>query len=165
MGTIMKDSSQRLASISFRKRGGLYQGLVPLGDLVSLHNDPAETMLALTISYAGSLEEIRKWRRRANALRKKRQALPAAKAWALGNIVHELNTNMANHGCKIDDPYGHLERHARLRRKWLQPFVTFRRYVPNAENIPGNLKWHEVMKAPKLIGESISSDLQERTVS
>ena len=165
MGTIMKDNGQSFASVSFRKRGWFYQGLVSLDGLASLHDDPAETMHALTISYAQSLEEIRKWRRRANALRKKRQALPAVKAWVLGNIVHELNANMASHGCKIDDPYGHLERHARLHRKWLQPFVTFRRYVPNMEDIPGNLKWHEVMKAPKLAGESISSGHRERTTS
>lgn len=145
----MKDESDRLASVAFTKRGSTYRASAPLGDLALLSKDPALTMRRATDTYEEALGEIRRWQREVRTLRKSQTPLPAYKAWELGDIVCRLKSNLASHGCELDDLYGHLERHAKLPPKWLTQYVTLRRYVDDVEAIPTEIKWNSIMKSVK----------------
>ena len=146
------------AGVAFRERGGDYRASAPLSDLALLRDDPAETLRAATDKYRSALGQIRQWQRDVESLRRSKTALPAKKAWELGNIVHKLDEELAKHGCQLEDPYGHLERHVGLSPKWLAQYITFRRYVEDVDAIPATLKWNSIMKSVRSAGEAIASD-------
>lgn len=145
------------ASVAFKKRGGAFRGSVPLGDLALLPNDPAETMRVVTAIYQNTLTDIKRWQDDAGTLRKSRTPLPARKAWELGDILHRLDADLAEQGCCIENLYDHLERHAGISPKRAGGFITFRRYVPDAELIPIGLKWNNIMKTVKSTSQAITA--------
>lgn len=153
----MMERQNAYASVAFKKRGGAFRGSVPLGDLALLPNDPAETMRVVTAIYQNALAEIKLWQDDAGALRKSRTPLPARKAWELGDILHRLNVDLAGQGCCIENLYNHLERHASISSKRAGGFITFRRYVPDAELIPVSLKWNNIMKTVKSTSQAIAA--------
>lgn len=154
----MTNRNSSYATVAFKKRGGAFQGSAPLSDLALLRNDPAQTMRAVTSIYEATLREIRQWQRDAKSLRQSGTPLPAKKAWALGDIVHRLGTDLAQHGCELEDLYDHLERHAGLPRKWLGQFVTLRRYVDDMDTIPDGLKWNSVSKKAKSAAQAFAAN-------
>lgn len=143
------------ASVEFNKRGGAFRGSVQMGDLALLPNDPAETMRAVTIIYQNALANIKSWQDDASALRKAKTPLPVRKAWELGDILHRLNTELAEQGCRLENPYDHLERHAGIPSKRATSFVTLRRYVPDKELVPKELQWNKIMKTVKSTSQAI----------
>ena len=157
MGTVLKKRKHLVANIMFKKRGGAYRGSAPLGDLALLRNDPAKTMRTVTGVYRRALLDIRQWQREVRSLRQSKIPLPAKKAWELGNVVHQLNVDLAAHGCRLDSVYDHMERHARLSPHLLGRFVTFRRYVHDVEAIPEHLKWNRVVRSVKSTGQAIDA--------
>ena len=152
----MTGHNSSYASVAFKRREGTYRGSALLSDLTMLRNDPAQTMRTVTSIYQGSLGEIRQWQRDVKYLRESRTPLSAKKAWELGDIVHRLRTDLAKHGCRLEDLYDHLERHAGLPRKWLRQFVTLRRYIDNMDTIPDGLRWNSVAKKAKSAGQAIA---------
>ena len=153
----MTDKQEAYAGVAFKRRGADYRASAPLRDLALLRDDPAKTMRAATVKYRTALRDIRQWQQDVEALRRSKTALPAKKAWELGNIVHKLDEELAKHGCQLEDPYGHLERHAGLSPKWLAQYITFRRYVEAIDAIPDTLKWNSIMKSVRSAGEAIAS--------
>ena len=143
------------ASIAFKKRGGTYQGSAPLRDLPLFQKDPAETMRAATDSYCTALRHVKQWQREVKNMRKSKAPLTARKAWKLGDIVHILNQDLADHGCRLENLYGHLQRHAGLCPKRLSSYVTLRRYVDDVKAIPPNLKWYNIEKKVKVASQVI----------
>lgn len=142
--------------IAFKKRGGAYRGSVPLKHLTMLQNDPAETMSAATDIYISTLREIKNWQIQARELRSSNIALPAWKAWELGDIVYRMNANLSERGCRLEGVYDHLHRHAGLSPKWLGKFVTLRRYVEESEIIPCELRWNRIRDSAKSFGRTIT---------
>lgn len=155
----MTDDRQTYANVNFRKRGGAYQGSVPLGDLPLLAGDPAATMSAVTELYQKALADIRRWQTDAKKLRQSKTPMSAAKAWELGNILHSLNADLAKHGCRIDKIYEHLERHVGLSSKRASSFVTLRRYVGDPAIIPPQLQWNRILKTVKTTSQAIAAGL------
>ena len=137
------------ASVAFKKRGGAFRGSVPVGDLSLLPNDPAETMREVTAVYERALDDIKRWQKDASELRKSKTPMTVRKVWELGDILHHLNTSLAELGCQLENPYDHLERHAGIPTKRASSFVTLRRYVAYAELIPENLQWNKILKTVK----------------
>ncbi len=147
------------ASVAFKKHGGAYQGSVPLSDLALLPNDPADTMRAVTGIYEAALLDIKRWQREAKSLRQSRTPMSVRKAWELGDVLHRLNTNLAGHGCQLENLYDHLEHHAGLPPKRATSFVTLRRYVDDADVIPQQLQWNRIMKTVKATSQAIAAGL------
>ena len=145
-----------LAALEFKKRGGNYRGSVPVGELVLLPNDPAETMRTVTTVYQSALDEIRQWQQETEALRRSKTPLSARKAWELGEIVRRLEADLEKHSCRIDGLYDHLARHAGT-PGWLGTFCTFRRYLDDPESISENLKWNSIAKRAKAAGQAIAA--------
>lgn len=146
------------ASVAFREHTeGQFRGSVPLGDLALLSDDPAETMRSVAVIYQDALNEIKRWQEDAKPLRQSKTPLSARKAWELGDILHRLNDGLAEHGCCLENPYGHFEQHAGIPYKRAGDFVTFRRYVPAMELIPKDLKWSSVIKTVKSSGQAIAA--------
>ena len=156
----MTKEKEARAKVSFKRRGISYQGSVSLQDLDLLQDDPAESMRKVTRIYERTLNEIKQWQLDARALQLSRTPLSARKAWELGDIVHRLQTEFADHGCKLENLYDHLARHAGT-SEWLGRFVTFRRYVNSAEAIPDGLKWNGIAKKSRTAGLSIAAGLLE----
>lgn len=152
----MSDDRGPLAALEFKKRDGTYRGSVPVGDLVLLPDDPAETMRTVTTVYQNALDEIRQWQQEAEALRRSKTPISARKAWELGDIVCRLETDLAKHSCRVDGLYDHLARHAGT-PGWIGTFCTFRRYVDDPEAIPENLKWNSIAKRAKAAGQAIAA--------
>ena len=98
--------AEACAGVAFKRRGADYRASAPLQDLALLRDDPAKTMRAATVKYRTALRDIRQWQQDVEALRRSKTALPAKKAWELGNIVHKLDEELAKHGCQLEDPYG-----------------------------------------------------------
>ena len=149
------------AAVAFKRRGGAYRGSAPLSDLALLGDDPAATLRAATDRYRSALAGIRKWQQEVKSLRESRTALPAKKAWELGDIIHRLHKDLATHGCQLENPYDHFERHVGLSPQWLTRYVTFRRYVDDADAIPNALKWNDIMKTVRSAGEAIATGTLE----
>ena len=155
----MTGNEPTYANVAFRKRGGAYQGSVPLGDLPLLAGDPAATMSTVTELYRAALADIRRWQTDAKILRHSKTPMSVTKAWELGNILHSLNSDLAKHGCRIDKIYEHLERHAGLSSKRASSFVTLRRYVDDAAIIPPELQWNRILKTVKTTSQAIAAGL------
>ena len=151
----MKGSKARI-TISFKRKGNLYRASASLSDLGSFNSDPAEIMKAASDAYKLALLEMKQWRKEFKALQQDRTPLMAKEAWELGDVLHRLHAKLATLGCRLEDPYGHLKRHAGVPQKWLGQFVTFRRYVNAQDSIPKELKWHTVAKTAKTAGLSIA---------
>ena len=151
--------------ISFKKRGGAYRGSVSLKHLAMLQDDPAETMSAATDIYVSTLREIKNWQSQVRELRSSKKALPARKAWDLGDIVYRMNTDLSERGCRLESVYDHLQRHAGLSPKWLGKFVTLRRYVEDSVNIPSELSWNRIRDSAKSFGRTISGKHDESSMS
>ena len=134
------------ASVAFKKRGSTFRGSVPIGDLALLPKGSAETMQEATIIYQDALADIRRWQNDANILRKLRTPMTVRKVWELGDILHRLNSDLAEQGCRIENLYNHLERHANISPKRASSFVTLRRYVADVELIPEDLQWNKILK-------------------
>ena len=147
--------------ISFKKRGGAYRGSLPLKYLSMLQDDPAETMSTATDIYVSTLREIKSWQIQAAELRSSKKALPAWKAWELGDIVRRMNMNLSERGFRLEGVYDHLQRHAGLSPRWLGKFVTLRRYVKDAGNIPSELRWNRIRDCAKSFGRTISKEYRE----
>lgn len=156
----MTNRKKSCATVAFKRRGAAYQGSVALQDLELLRNDPAETMRVATGIYQRTLAEIRQWQRDAKSLRQLQTPLSAKKAWELGDIVHRLEADLAEHACRLENLYDHLTRHAGT-SAWLSQYVTFRRYISNVEAIPDGLKWNSIAKTAKSAGLSIADSLPE----
>ena len=152
----MREHKKPYATVAFKKRDSTYQASVPMSDLALLSNDPAETMRAVTAIYRQALSEIRQWQLDTKSVRRSKTPLSARKAWELGDIVYRLETNLAQHSCKLGNVYDHLTRHTKT-PGWLGTFVTFRRYVKDMEAIPGNLKWNSIAKKAKTAGQAITA--------
>ena len=153
----MTNNRPTYASVAFKKRGGAYQGSVPLGDLSLLAGDPAATMRAVTALYQAAVADIHRWQTDAKSLRQANTPMPVTKAWELGNILYALNNDLAKHGCKIDKMYEHLERHAKLNPKRASSFLTLRRYVDDATTIPSELQWNRILKTVKATSQAIAA--------
>ena len=153
----MSEDRSTYANVEFRKRGGAYQGSVPLGDLPLLTRDPAATMSAVTALYRAAVADIGRWQDDVKALRQSRTPMPVTKAWELGDILHSLNADLAEHGCRIDKIYEHLERHAGLSSKRASSFVTLRRYVDDPTIIPPELQWNRILKTVKTTSQAIAA--------
>lgn len=151
------DAQSRYASVEFRKQGNSFRGSVPITDLALIPNDPAETMNTVTKIYQNALTEIKYWHEDADALRKSKTPMPARKVWELGDILDRLNAGLAEQGCRIENLYDHLERHAGIPSKRASSFVTLRRYVDDAEMIPENLQWNKILKTVKSSSQAIGS--------
>ena len=145
------------ASVAFKKRGGAFRGSVPMGDLPLLSNDPAETMREVTVIYQNALADIKRWQRDASKLRKSKTPMTVRKVWELGDILHRLNGDLAEQGCRIENLYDHLERHADISPKRASSFVTLRRYVSDVDLIPENLQWNKVLKTVKSTSQAIAN--------
>ena len=145
------------ANVAFKKSYDGFRASVPIGDLARLPNDPAETMRAAVVVYQQTLAEIRRWQADATALRRAKTPMSVRKAWELGDIIHRLNIKLAEQGCRLENPYGHLEQHAGISRKRISGFITLRRYVSDAELIPEKLQWNRVLKTVKSTSQAIAA--------
>lgn len=152
---------RRYASVEFRKHGNKFRGSVSIGDLALLPNDPAETMNIVTAIYQDALAEMKRWHEDANALRNSKTPMPVRKVWELGDILHRLNAALAEQGCRIENLYDHLERHAGIPSKRASSFVTLRRYVDDAEMIPNGLQWNKIIKTVKATSQAIAAGTLE----
>ena len=147
------------ASLSFIKRGSSYRASAPLKDLALFRGDPADVMAKATDSYSKALLDIKEWRLRAKASLKSGESLSARHAWELGDIIHKLNEAFANIGCRLEDLYSHLKRHAGLSAYRSSRCVTLRRYVSKVDAIPVDLKWSSMEKSVKATAQVISAGL------
>ena len=147
------------ASLSFIKRGSSYRASVPLKDLALFRGDPADVMAKATGIYNKALLDIKEWRQSANASYQSRESLSARQAWELGDIIHKLNEEFANIGCRLEDLYTHLKRHAGLSEYRSSRCVTLRRYVSKVDAIPVDLKWSSMEKSVKATAQVISAGL------
>ena len=145
----MINGKGRYAAVTFKKRGNAYRGTVFLSNLALLRNDPAETMREVTVIYQKAIADVRSWQSDVSPLRRSRVPLSARKAWELGDILHKLRTDLAQHGCRLDGLYNHLERHVGLTPRRASSFMTLRRHVEDPDSIPKNLKWHSMEKTVK----------------
>lgn len=150
------EMQDRYASVAFKKRGSGFRGSVPMGDLSLLSNGPAETMQAVTMIYQSALVDIKIWQKDAGELRKSKTPMTVRKVWELGDILHRLNADLAEQGCRIENLYDHLERHADISPKRASSFVTLRRYVDDAEMIPEGLQWNKILKTVKSTSQAIA---------
>ena len=162
MGQLVKGQSKARASVAFKRRNHTYQGSIPLRDLGLLRDDPGETMRVVTNIYGRALCEIRSWQMDVKAIRRSKAMLSARKAWELGDIVYRLDDALAEYSCKLEDMYGHLSQHAKT-VKGLGRYVSFRRYLPDANVIPEFLTWHSVEKKPKTAAQAIAAGMHTGT--
>jgi len=135
---------RKAASVTFKKRGKVYLGTVPLAHLAVLHGDPAVAMSTAASLYGDAIASIKQWQRDIRRSNGQRTPLLARKAWEVGDVVVRLHQELAMLGCSLENPYSQFLRHTGISPSSLSRFVTLRRHVEDPTSIPEALKWDDV---------------------
>jgi len=96
------------------------------------------------------------------SIRKSGRLTPARKIWELGDVIFNLTEQMAKLSFQIDGLYEHLVRDLRVKRKWLEKVVIFRRYLPIKKIIPPSLNWGKCEKGTRKAAEKLLQEFSSK---
>ena len=105
--------------------------------------------------YERSTEKMRSLVNEIQGFRDNHKLLPARKVWQLGNAIFELQHDLNELSLQLDGLYDHLVRDLKVKRKWLEKVVIFRRYLPDQNAIPKSLNWGRCEKGTRQAAEKL----------
>ena len=143
----MNDASSLLISFSPTPTG--FRGYVSITDLVARELDLQPLLQLAEHIYQSSVVDLRLQIKKINQLKTHKVAVPSRLMWRFGDSIFRLVNELDLHGLGVDGLYGHLVRDLKLKTKWLEKAVTFRRYLDDETRIPEGLNWNVCRDAPK----------------
>ncbi len=147
MGDRLKN--QPLLTITFKRVGSGFTGLIPIGSFLSAEGDLHKKLQTASKAYGDALVEMRESLVAIQAFGKRRAHAPARLVWRLGNGVFALRQRLAQLSFEVDGLYDHLCRDLAMNRKWLEKVVILRRYVPRESLLPTSLTWGQIDKGTR----------------
>jgi len=152
-------SQRELGFVSFQARNGEFIAYLPLEDLSALTGDPEAVLRKAAATYERSVAKMRTLADEIRDLQRHHKTTPARKVWQLGDIIWDLNRDLARISLQVDALYEHLVRDLGVKRKWLEKVVILRRYIPDENLIPENLNWGRCEKGTRKVAERIRDGL------
>lgn len=152
-------TESRLAFVSFQPNDKQFTAFLPIEELISSQTDLAEVLNKASFIYGRSVTKMRSLVAEIDNLRLNHKLVPARKIWQLGDAIFELKDNLEKLSLQIDGLYDHLVRDLRVKRKWLEKVVIFRRYLPSEDIIPELLNWGRCEKGTRRVAESLLKGL------
>lgn len=148
-------TESRLAFVSFQPNNDQFTAFLPLEELISSQTDLAEVLNKAALVYGHSVKKMRSLIAEIEGLRITHKLVPARKIWQLGDAIFELKDNLEKYSLQVDGLYDHLVRDLRVKRKWLEKVVIFRRYLPSQDIIPQSLNWGRCEKGTRRVAEGL----------
>jgi len=124
--------------------------------LLTVEGDLDTIIAQATYIYEKALGEMSVLLREREHLYKSRKRIPARLIWRIGDVIFRLNDDLAKLNLQIDSTYRHLIRDLKLKRKWLEKVVIFRRYIPQIDLIPEMATWGAFEKGTRRKAQALS---------
>lgn len=141
--------SRPLLSITFKRVGSNFTGLIPIGSFLSAEEDLHKKLQSASSVYGDALTDMRATLAGIQQLGKRRAHAPARLVWRLGNSVFSLKRHLAQLSFEVDGLYDHICRDLEINRKWLEKVVILRRYVGRENLLPTSLTWGQIDKGTR----------------
>lgn len=152
-------TSNKLAFISFEPRNGHFVAFLEMEAFINSEEDPGPILMKASKLYERSVAKMRAIIEEMQATKAKHRSIPARRIWQLGDAIFKLRNDLGRLSLQIDSVYAHLSRDLRVKRKWLEKVVTFRRYLPSKELIPKSLNWGRCEKGTRRVAERLRKGL------
>lgn len=151
--------SSKLAFISFEPQGGHFVAFLAMEAIISSERDPALILSKATKLYERSITRMRSMIAEIQITRANHKKVSARKIWQLGDTIFKLKDDLEGLSLQLDNVYAHLSRDLRVKRKWLEKVVIFRRYLPSKEFVPKSLNWGRCEKGTRRVAEKLRKGL------
>lgn len=151
--------SEEIAFISFEPQDGHFIAFLAMEAFINGKKDPELILRNATKVYERSIIRMRAIIAEIQAARANHRSIPARKIWQLGDTIFKLKEDLEKLSVQLDNVYAHLVRDLKVKRKWLEKVVIFRRYLPSKEFIPKSLNWGCCEKGTRRVAEKLRKGL------
>ena len=148
-------TNQQTVFVSFEPTGSGFTALVPMSDALRAQFDMELAMSQAAAVYARSLSAMIDLCSDIQALRARRELIPARKVWLLGDFIFRLRSELCSLSLEMDDLYRHLSRDLGVKRKWLEKVIIFRRHVADVVLVPEDLNWGRCTHGTRRVAEGL----------
>jgi len=155
----MKGKKLKLGFVSFEQKDGKFRGYLPMEFALGNEKEPEILLKKATEIYEDSVSKMISIVSEIKKSRANRNTVAARKIWKLGNAIFKLRDELEEIGLEIDGIYDHLTRDLKVKRKWLEKVIIFRRYIPSINLIPESLNWGRCEKSTRRKAERLKSGL------
>jgi len=150
---------KKLNFISFKPINDKFKGYLSIEVVFDGKKEPDKIINKATKIYKKNVEKMISIVDFTKKLRANHTLVPARKIWQLGNIIFKLKDELELLDLEIDGIYDHLTRDLKVKKKWLEKVIIFRRYIPDVNIIPEALNWGRFEKGTRRKAERLKSGL------
>jgi hypothetical protein len=154
-----------LKFVTFEKRNDRYAASLFLDEYSTIAADAEKILRKAENIYTKSLSEMMSKIAEVEQLRAQHIKTPARLIWLLGDRVFRLTWDLEKISLQINNLYAHLERDLKVKRKWLEKVIIFRRYIPDMHLIPKELNWGRCEKGTRKIAEALRDRTFKENIS
>lgn len=135
---------------------GKFIAYLPLSSFISNTTKDLEPLLKKAVDiYERYIERMRKIVKDVETRRRSHKIVLARSIWQIGDIIFRLVAEMKANQLEPDSLYQNLERDLGIKRKRLEKFIIFRRYIGDINLIPESLNWGKCEKGTRKVAENI----------
>jgi len=128
-------------------------------DSLLIEKDPAIISEIAIIIYKDIIRNMASIIDNMKEYKEERKPIPARLVWEFGDYIFKLKIMLEAIELQINDLYGHIVRDLKLKRKWLEKVVIFRRYLTKKSLIPESLNWGKFEKGTRRKAERLRNGL------
>lgn len=152
-------NQKKLAFITIEPKNTDYIAFLSMEDSLLIQKDPAIISDIAIIIYKDTISNMASIINNMKEYKKERKPIPARLVWKFGDYIFKLKFMLEAVELQINDLYGHIVRDLKLKRKWLEKVVIFRRYLPKESLIPEPLNWGKFEKGTRRKAERLRNGL------
>lgn len=151
--------SNKLTFVAFEPQNDHFKGFLSI-EAVMNHKGDIENLLNQSIRlYEKYIKNIRHLIKDIQLAKAKRKPIAARKIWEIGDIIFKLKFELKRISLELDGLYDHLVRDLKVKQKWLEKVIIFRRYISDKKKIPVSLNWGRCEKGTRRIAERLTKGL------
>ncbi len=151
--------SNELTFITFEPQNDHFIGFLSMEAVIN-HKGDIEKLLHHSIRlYEKYIKNIRHLIKDIQLAKAKRKPIAARKIWEIGDIIFKLKFELERLSLELDGLYDHLVRDLKVKQKWLEKVIIFRRYISDKKKIPVSLNWGRCEKGTRRIAERLTKGL------
>jgi len=143
--------------LSFKPTPDRFIARLPMAEISEVEGDVVELLSMAEEIYGIYIARMKNLVNEINELRKLKK-FSARVAWVLGDLIFELRDRLGALSFQLDGIYEHLTRDLGANKKWLEKVVILRRYLPDKEMIPPDLKWGYFEHSTRRKAEQLRED-------
>ncbi len=154
-----KVNQKILAFITIEPKNTDYIAYLSMEDSLLIEKDPAIISEIAIIIYKDTVRNMASIINNMKEYKKERKPIPARLVWKFGDYIFKLKLMLEVIELQINGLYGHIVRDLKLKRKWLEKVVIFRRYLPKESLIPESINWGKFEKGTRRKAERLRNGL------